>query len=77
MTTATQMQLRRGTAAQMTTFTGAQGELTADTTNNRLVLHDGTTAGGKPQATEAFVGAAIAALASGGAANFVLWQNCS
>src|ERR1700719_5093592 len=46
MTTATQVQLRRGTSAQVATFTGAQGEVVVDTTNNRAVVHDGTTQGG-------------------------------
>jgi hypothetical protein len=41
-----QLQLRRGTASQVASFTGAQGELVVDTTNNRLVLQDGSTAGG-------------------------------
>ena len=41
-----QLQLRRGTAAQVAAFTGAQGEVVVDTTNNRLVVQDGTTAGG-------------------------------
>jgi Major tropism determinant N-terminal domain len=53
MTTAVQRQLRRGTSAQVAAFTGAQGELVADTTNNRLVLHDGATAGGFPAARRA------------------------
>jgi hypothetical protein len=44
--TGIQHQLRRGTNAQMNTFVGAQGEPTFDTTFNRLVLHDGVTAGG-------------------------------
>ena len=43
---ATQIQLRRGTATQNNAFTGAVGEVTADTTNNKLRLHDGSTAGG-------------------------------
>jgi Major tropism determinant N-terminal domain len=43
-----QLQLRRGTAAQVAAFTGAQGEVVVDTTNNRLVLQDGATAGGIP-----------------------------
>lgn len=42
-----QVQLRRGTTAQHGSFTGAQGELTVDTDKNALVLHDGSTAGGK------------------------------
>lgn len=41
---------RRGTAAQHASFTGDQSEITHDTTNNRLVVHDGTTAGGIPLA---------------------------
>ena len=47
-----QLQLRRGTAAQVAAFTGAQGEATFDTTNNRLVLNDGATAGGWPHGLE-------------------------
>ena len=45
-----QLQLRRGTAAQIAAFTGAQGETVVDTTNNRLVVQDGATAGGFPAA---------------------------
>jgi hypothetical protein len=41
-----QLQLRRGTATQVAAFTGAQGEAVMDTTNNRLVISDGTTLGG-------------------------------
>lgn len=46
MTTAVQVQYRRGTASQVAGFTGAQGELVVDTTNNRVVVQDGATAGG-------------------------------
>jgi hypothetical protein len=45
-----QLQLRRGNAAELATFTGAQGEAVYDTTNNRLVGNDGSTAGGFPAA---------------------------
>jgi hypothetical protein len=45
-----QLQLRRGTASQIASFTGAQGEVVVDTTNYRLVLQDGSTAGGYPVA---------------------------
>jgi hypothetical protein len=55
MTNATQVQLRRGTSAQVVTFTGAQGEAVVDTTNNRLVVQDGATAGGFAQAKVADV----------------------
>lgn len=41
-----QIQIRRGTAAQNDAFTGAIGEVTMDTTNKTLRVHDGETAGG-------------------------------
>jgi len=50
MTTAVQVQYRRGTATQVAAFTGAQGELVVDTTSNRVTVHDGATAGGFPAA---------------------------
>lgn len=43
---ARQIQLRRGTAAQHENFTGADGEVTVDTTNHTLRVHDGQTVGG-------------------------------
>lgn len=49
---ATQVQLRRGTATENNSFTGAQGELTYDTTNKRVRVHDGGTAGGFEVVTE-------------------------
>ena len=42
-----QVQLRRGTSAENEAFTGAVGELTVDTTNNGLRLHDAATPGGQ------------------------------
>ena len=36
-----QVRLRRGTTAQHVTFTGADGEVTVDTTKKVLVVHDG------------------------------------
>ena len=45
-----QLQLRRGTAAQVAAFTPQQGEAIVDTTNNRLCVGDGATAGGWPAA---------------------------
>ena len=44
---ATQLQLRKGTTAEHSTFVGANGEVTVDTTKKALVLHDGVTAGGR------------------------------
>ena len=45
---ATQVQNRRGTTSQHSTFTGANGEITVDTDRKSIVVHDGTTAGGSP-----------------------------
>jgi hypothetical protein len=79
MTTATQVQLRRGTASQIAAFIGAAGEVTPDMTNRRLVLHDGSTAGGFQQASMADVNAAIATSgANGGVGGSIgLWLTCS
>ena len=44
------LQHRRGTTAQHSTFAGAAGEITVDSTKNTAVVHDGTTAGGWPLA---------------------------
>jgi len=43
---AVQVQLRRGTTSQNNSFTGAAGEITVDTTNQNIRVHDGSTAGG-------------------------------
>ena len=43
---ATQVQFRRGTAAQNNSFTGGAGELTVNLSSMSLRVHDGTTAGG-------------------------------
>ena len=45
---AIQIQLRHGTTTEHSTFTGAQGELTYDTTRKQLRVHDGGTVGGLP-----------------------------
>jgi hypothetical protein len=52
---ATILQLRRGTTVQHSSFTGAEGEVTIDTTKDTLVVHDGVTAGGVPLAKESTV----------------------
>jgi hypothetical protein len=44
----TAVQLRRGTTAQHSAFTGAVGEVTVDTDKKTLVVHDGATPGGNP-----------------------------
>ena len=47
---AKRVQRRRGTTSEHSNFTGAEGEVTVDTTLDILVVHDGTTAGGHPVA---------------------------
>ena len=42
----TTLQFRRGTSSQNDAFTGAVGEVTVDTTNDALRIHDNSTAGG-------------------------------
>ena len=46
------LKLRRGTTTQHNTFTGAEGEVTVDTTKDTAVVHDGAQAGGRPLARE-------------------------
>ena len=41
-----QVQIRRGSATAHENFTGALGEITMDTTNKTLRVHDGETVGG-------------------------------
>lgn len=43
-----QIQWRRGTSSQHSTFTGVSGEVTVDTSYNTVRVHDGATAGGWP-----------------------------
>ena len=45
------VQFRRGTNAQNDTFTGSAGEITIDTTNKTIRVHDASTAGGSRLAT--------------------------
>lgn len=56
---ATQVQYRRGTQAQNDAFTGALGEMTIDTTNGTMRVHNGVTAGGSNIATVAYVTTAL------------------
>ena len=60
----TQVQYRRGTGAQNDAFTGALAEITVDTTNGTLRVHDGIAAGGSNIATVAYVDAEIGGLSA-------------
>ena len=57
----TTLQFRRGNNTQNNSFTGAAGEITFDTTNKTLRVHDASTAGGTRLATFAEVQALQAA----------------
>jgi hypothetical protein len=46
------LKLRRGSTTQHASFTGAEGEVTIDTTKDTAVVHDGSQAGGRPLARE-------------------------
>lgn len=58
---AIQVQFRRGTTSQHSTFTGAAGEITVDTDKETAVIHDGSTAGGFPLAKESGVASVFTA----------------
>lgn len=45
-----QVKMRRGTATEHNSFTGVVGEVTVDTTNHALRVHDGVTVGGRAAA---------------------------
>ena len=49
---AKRVQRRRGTTTEHATFTGADGEITVDTTKDTAIIHDGNQAGGYPLARE-------------------------
>jgi len=66
---ASQVQYRRGTNAQNTAFTGALAEITVDTTNGTLRVHDGITAGGSNIATVSYVTTQISALSANSITN--------
>ena len=65
----TQVQYRRGTEAQNNAFTGALAEITVDTTNGTLRVHNALDAGGSNIATVAFVNNAIGALSANAIVN--------
>jgi hypothetical protein len=56
---AKQVQFRRGTAAENDAFTGAVGEITVDTTNKQIRVHDGSTAGGTAALSSGAVGVTV------------------
>jgi len=66
----TQVQYRRGTAAENDAFTGALAEITVDTTNSTLRIHNGVTPGGSGNlATVAYVDNAVGSLSADSISN--------
>ena len=61
---ARQVQLRRGTTVQTSTFTGALAEITVDTDKDVVVVHDGSTAGGHPLTKASTLGTAATTAAT-------------
>ncbi len=59
------LRLRRGTAAQHATFTGLEGEITVDTTNDTIRVHDNVTVGGHILASKNYVDNKVADIAAG------------
>jgi len=45
---ADELKFRRGTESENDNYTGYDGEITIDTNNSIIRLHDGSTSGGKP-----------------------------
>jgi hypothetical protein len=78
MANRSQVNLSWGTAAEIAAVTLTDRELIVDTTNRRLVLMDGVTAGGKPMASESYVNTAVASAGggSGGGGSFTQWLSC-
>lgn len=66
---ASQVQYRRGTNTQNAAFTGALAEITVDTTNGTLRVHDAITVGGSNIATVSYVTAQISALSANSITN--------
>lgn len=60
------IQFKRGTTAQVNAFTGALGEVVVDTDKDVLVVHDGATQGGFPNATRANADGTVTVLAKAG-----------
>ena len=58
------LKLRRGTTTEHASFTGEEGELTANTSKDCVVLHDGLTAGGFEVAMESTIDDIKAAVAT-------------
>lgn len=68
---AKQVRFRRGDTSQIAGFTGAEGEITYDTTKKTLVVHDGATAGGFELARLSAVPNVFTTIAVAGQSNVV------
>jgi hypothetical protein len=75
MATRSQVQFEWGTTSEIAAATLTDREVVVDSVTRSLVVMDGVTVGGKRQASEAYVIAQIAALASGNVQNLYLFNN--
>ncbi len=67
----TTLQFRRGTATQNDAYTGSSGELTVDTTNKTIRVHDASTAGGTRLATYSDLSSVSSAIDSSGVISLI------
>ena len=70
MSESTRVRYRRGTASQHESFTGASSELTVNTTNKSLHVHDGVTTGGVELARSDLANINVGVLTNVQGANF-------
>jgi hypothetical protein len=63
---AARVKLRRGTAVQHQSFTGAEAEITVNTTNYSVHVHNGSTAGGNELLKNSLTNIADNAIINGG-----------
>ena len=68
------LKLRRGSTSDHSSFTGAEGEVTVDTTKDSLVVHDGSTQGGHAIAKSADL-ASYVPLAGGTLTGNIVFDN--
>ena len=71
-----QVKHRGDTATNLAAFTPAQREIVVDTTNNRMIVGDGSTSGGWPAAKLSEIPSLIVQNSYGGSLNVYYRDNC-
>jgi hypothetical protein len=80
MSTRSQVQFAWATAAEIAALTGVAREVWVNTTDQTLVLMDGTTLGGKRMASESYVQTQVVSIGGGGGGGggaFLQWLTCN